>query len=73
MRKVKADALDFCDTVANMGYPVHITVNDYAALKMRMLVDSGNIELQANNTDDRFADFLASKAMQVARDLKAWL
>ena len=32
-KKVKADALDFCDTVANTGYPVHITVNDYAALE----------------------------------------
>ena len=24
-KKVKADALDFCDAVANTGYPVHIT------------------------------------------------
>ncbi len=44
------------DTVANTGYPVHITVNDYAALKDADVVVStlGNIELQANSTDDEF-------------------
>ena len=74
-KKVKADALDFCDTVANTGYPVHITVNDYAALKDADVVVStlGNIELQANNTDDRFAElpFTSKQVVQVARDLKA--
>ena len=74
-KKVKADALDFCDTVANTGYPVHITVNDYAALKDADVVVStlGNIELQANNTDDRFAElpFSSKQVVQVARDLKA--
>ena len=73
--KVKADALDFCDTVANTGYSVHITVNDYAALKDADVVVStlGNIELQANNTDDRFAElpFTSKQVVQVARDLKA--
>ena len=74
-KKVKADALDFCDTVANTGYPVHITVNDYAALEDADVVVStlGNIELQANNTDDRFAElpFTSKQVVQVARDLKA--
>lgn len=74
-KKVKADALDFCDTVANTGYPVHITVNDYTALKDADVVVStlGNIELQANNTDDRFAElpFTSKQVVQVARDLKA--
>ena len=75
-KKVKADALDFCDTVANTGYPVHITVNDYAALKDADVVVStlGNIELQANNTDDRFAElpFSSKQVVQVARDLKGY-
>ena len=57
------------------GYPVHITVNDYAALKDADVVVStlGNIELQANNTDDRFAElpFSSKQVVQVARDLKA--
>ena len=54
---------------------VNITVNDYAALKDADVVVStlGNIELQANNTDDRFAElsFTSKQVVQVARDLKA--
>lgn len=74
-KKVKSDALDFCDMVANTGYPVHITVNDYAALQDADVVVStlGNIELQANNTNDRFAElpFTSKQVVQVGRDLKA--
>lgn len=61
-KKVKADALD-----SVIQLPIRVSgsaVNDYAALKMRMSCQTlGNIELQANNTDDRFAELplLASK------------
>ena len=62
------------DTVANTGYPVHITVNDYAALKDADVVVStlGNIELQANTLMTVLRSSLfQQQVVQVARDLKA--
>lgn len=53
--KVKADALDFEDAMANLPYHTNIFVNDYAELKDTDVIISalGNIKLQDNANDDR--------------------
>lgn len=73
--KVKADALDFEDAMANLDHFANITVNDYAALGDADIIVSalGNIDLQNNTSDDRFAEFpFTSKAAKsVAEQIKA--
>ncbi|WP_414690666.1 lactate/malate family dehydrogenase, partial [Oenococcus oeni] len=73
--KVKADALDFEDAMANLPYHTNIFVNDYAELKDTDVIISalGNIKLQDNANDDRFAEFpFTSKAVvDVAKKIKA--
>ena len=56
--KVKADALDFEDAMANLPFHTNITVNDYSALKDADVIVSalGNIKLQDNPNADRFAE-----------------
>lgn len=75
--KVKADALDFEDAMANAVSHVNITVNDYAALKDADVVISaiGNIKLlQAPGAaDDRFIElpFNSGQVAEVAKKIKA--
>ncbi|MBM7636770.1 L-lactate dehydrogenase [Streptococcus saliviloxodontae] len=61
--KSQADALDFEDAMANMKSFASITVNDYAALADADIVVSalGNIALQHNAGEDRFAEFPFTK------------
>lgn len=73
--KVKADALDFEDAMANLLHHTEITVNDYAALADADVVISalGNIKLQDNAGDDRFAElpFTRVEVRSVAEKIKA--
>ncbi|EOT49480.1 MULTISPECIES: L-lactate dehydrogenase [Enterococcus] len=73
--KVAADALDFEDAMANLPFHTTITINDYAALENADLIISalGNIALQDNQNDDRFAELPYSKkeVEQVAKQIKA--
>lgn len=72
--KVQADATDFEDAMANLPYHTNITVNDYSQLKDTDVIISalGNIKLQDNKNDDRFAELpFTSKAVKsVAQKIK---
>lgn len=72
--KVKADAIDFEDAMSNLPVHTNITVNDYSALKDADVIISalGNIKLQDNPNDDRFAELpFTSKAVKsVAQKIK---
>lgn len=63
-----ADAVDFEDAMANLEYHTNIFVNDYEALADADVVVSalGNIKLQDNPDDDRFAE-LPYTRVQVKR------
>ncbi len=62
--KVKADALDFADAMANLPFHTNIIVNDYGALKDADVIVSalGNIKLQDNPNADRFAELPFTRA-----------
>lgn len=72
--KVKADALDFEDVMANLPFHTNITVNDYSALKDADVIVSalGNIKLQDNPNADRFAElpFTRQAVKEVAQKIK---
>lgn len=72
--KVEADAIDFEDAMSNLPVHTNITVNDYSALKDADVIISalGNIKLQDNPNDDRFAELpFTSKAVKsVAQKIK---
>ena len=72
--KVKADALDFEDAMANLPFHTNITVNDYSALKDADVIVSalGNIKLQDNPNADRFAElpFTRQAVKKVAQRIK---
>lgn len=72
--KVKADALDFEDAMANLPFHTNIIVNDYSALKDADVVVSalGNIKLQDNPNVDRFAElpFTRQAVKEVAQMIK---
>lgn len=72
--KVKADALDFEDAMANLPFHTNITVNDYSALKDADVIVSalGNIKLQDNPNADRFAElpFTRQAVKEVAQKIK---
>lgn len=72
--KVMADAIDFEDAMSNLPVHTNITVNDYSALKDADVIISalGNIKLQDNPNDDRFAELpFTSKAVKsVAQKIK---
>ncbi|KRK97439.1 L-2-hydroxyisocaproate dehydrogenase [Secundilactobacillus odoratitofui DSM 19909 = JCM 15043] len=73
--KVKADALDFQDAMPNLPVHTNITVNDYSALADADVIISavGNIKLQDNANDDRFAElpFTSKAAREVGQQIKA--
>lgn len=73
-KKVEADATDFEDAMSNLPFHTNITVNDYSALKDADVIISalGNIKLQDNKNDDRFAELpFTSKAVKsVAQKIK---
>lgn len=73
--KVIADAVDLEDALANLPAHTNITVNDYAALADADVVVSalGNIALQDNPDNDRFAElpFTRIQVAQVAQQIKA--
>lgn len=73
-KKVEADATDFEDAMSNLPFHTNITVNDYSALKDADVIISalGNIKLQDNKNDDRFAELpFTSKAVRsVAQKIK---
>lgn len=73
--KVKADALDFEDAMPNLPYHTNIFVNDYSELKDTDVIISalGNIKLQDNPNDDRFAElpFTRKQVRSVAQQIKA--
>lgn len=73
--KVEADALDFQDALPNLDNHFNIKINDYSAIKDADVVIStlGNIELEKNATNDRFAEFAFTKkqAISVGKKLKA--
>ena len=72
--KVKADALDFEDAMANLPFHTNMTVNDYSALKDADVIVSalGNIKLQDNPNADRFAElpFTRQAVKEVAQKIK---
>ena len=72
--KVKADALDFYDAMPNLKNHTNIFVNDYSQLKDADVVVSalGNIKLQDNKDDDRFAElpFTRVQVREVAQKIK---
>ncbi|WP_302117800.1 L-lactate dehydrogenase [uncultured Limosilactobacillus sp.] len=72
--KVKADALDFEDAMANLPFHTNITVNDYSTLKDADVIVSalGNIKLQDNPNADRFAElpFTRQAVKEVAQKIK---
>ena len=72
--KVVADAVDFEDAMANLEYHTNIFVNDYEALADADVVVSalGNIKLQDNPDDDRFAElpYTRVQVKKVATKLK---
>lgn len=73
--KVRAEQLDFQDAMANHSSFATITINDYAALADADVVVSalGNISLQHNAGEDRFAEFafMQEQVPKVAASLKA--
>ncbi|MGT2906579.1 L-lactate dehydrogenase [Streptococcus dentiloxodontae] len=73
-KKAEADAQDFKDAMANLPNYAKITVNDYQALEDADIIVSslGNIQLQHNAGEDRFAEFPFTKeaVYQVSQKLK---
>ncbi|MFB9769734.1 L-lactate dehydrogenase [Lactiplantibacillus modestisalitolerans] len=73
--KVVADAIDFEDAMPNLPFHTNIVVNDYAALKDTDVIISalGNIKLQDNPNNDRFAElpFTSAAVKDVAQKIKA--
>ena len=73
-KKVEADAQDFKDAMANLPSYANIVVNDYAALEDADVIISslGNIQLQHNAGEDRFAEFPFTReaVYQVSQELK---
>jgi len=74
-KKVKADALDFEDAMANLPFHTNIFVNDYSQLDDTDVIISavGNIKLQDRVEPDRFAelDFTSNAVVDVATKIKA--
>jgi len=74
-KKVQADAIDFEDALANLPAHTNITINDYSALSDADIVISalGQIRLQDNAGDDRFAElpFTSGQVKDVAQKIKA--
>ncbi|MFD1125159.1 L-lactate dehydrogenase [Lentilactobacillus raoultii] len=72
--KVNADALDFRDALVNLPWHINITTNDYSELKDADVIISaiGNIKLQDNANDDRFAElpFTSKQVPLVAKQIK---
>ncbi|RFT34701.1 L-lactate dehydrogenase, partial [Bifidobacteriaceae bacterium NR019] len=73
--KVKADALDFEDSMDNLPFNVNITVNDYDALKdVEVIVSAmGNIKLLDVPNPDRFAELKHNRVQveEVGAKIKA--
>lgn len=74
-QKVKADAMDFNDALANIDHHTTITVNDYSQLADADIVISavGNIRLpNESKTNDRFAElpFTSQAVLDVAPQIK---
>ena len=73
-KKAEADAQDFKDAMANLPSYANIVVNDYAALEDADVIVSslGNIQLQHNAGEDRFAEFPFTReaVYQVSQELK---
>lgn len=74
-KKVIADALDLQDAMVNLPFHTAITTNSYEALADADIVIStlGNIKLQDNANNDRFAElpFTRKEVIEVAKKLKA--
>ena len=74
-KKAEADAQDFQDAMANLPHYARITVNDYQALEDADIIISalGNIALQHNAGEDRFAEFPFTQeaVYEVSQQLKA--
>lgn len=72
--KVQADALDFEDAMPNLPFHTNIFVNDYQQLADTDVIISalGNIKLQDNANDDRFAElpFTSAAVKDVAHKIK---
>jgi len=72
--KVNADAIDFEDAMPNLPMHTNIIVNDYDALKDADVIISalGNIKLQDNPNNDRFAElpFTSAQVKSVAEKIK---
>lgn len=72
--KVVADATDFQDAMPNLPFHTNISVNNYADLKDADVIISalGNIKLQDNANDDRFAElpFTRVEVRKVAQQIK---
>lgn len=72
--KVVADAIDLQDAMPNLPFHTNITVNDYDALADADVIISalGNIKLQDNANNDRFAElpFTSAQARNVAQNIK---
>ncbi|WP_318766668.1 L-lactate dehydrogenase [Lactiplantibacillus carotarum] len=73
--KVIADAIDYQDAMPNLPFHTNIAVNDYDALKDADVIISalGDIKLQDNANDDRFAElpFTSVQVKAVAEKIKA--
>ena len=73
--KVVAEVTDFQDAMANLPQYTKLVVNDYGALADADVIISaiGNIALQDNDDDDRFAElpYTRRAAQQVAAKVKA--
>ncbi len=74
-KKLAADVLDMQDRVANTGQVANFILNDYAALADADIVVSslGNISLQANAANSRFAElpFTSQEVKEVSEKLVA--
>ncbi|HFI0517230.1 TPA: L-lactate dehydrogenase [Streptococcus suis] len=74
-KKVASDVLDMKDRVANTGYFADFVINDYSALSDADIVVSslGNILLQANAANSRFAElpFTSQEVKDVSKKLVA--
>ena len=73
--KVKADVIDLKDALPNLGHHVEITYNDYSELADADVIVStlGNIKLQDNPDNDRFAElpYTSAQVKVVASRIKA--
>ena len=75
-KKAEADAQDFKDAMANLPSYANIVVNDYAALEDADVIISslGNIQLQHNAGEDRFAEFPFTRScLSGSQELKNWI